>query len=729
MLGHSDQRRHQTANVRFFCRFLHIAIWAALLIACTASLALWQVDTRYEFDLSPKNMAHHDGAAFRARIAGQVSWPWRRAPDTTSNLQRSRLILFEEGRPLGPPHQAHGEIISLGNGRYSHWNNFILFSASDNSDPRTNGRHYHAIDHAALSPSVGVLPWVVLLAWATASARKVWAYARKSWLGRRLSSAYIAVERRIGTQGIFLISAAPAVVFANAIVIRHWPLPALITPDTALYIGFNEVRSIGYPVFLNTVIELFGNLRLLIAIQLNLLLGSILMLGWAIARMVGSLLFGIALVLVLALNPALLTSAEQVMTEGLFIPWLLAHAALVLLLLTRPSRATAAFAGVTLVAAILVRPAAYSLLLNLPLLILLLRGRQNTILAWTIIPAAALYVAAAGAHRVALGTWQSQSFGGYTLLGKVALLIHGDVPGAPPIGEEIYQRISAQVREAETKRFPTKFWAYTAKWYDPLLYEKVSPVLFDYVRRTDGNSSDPYGAFWRQANSVAWSLAIRVIAQDPIGYLRLILAQYYGLWSITLSASVPIGENYIDMMNRSLGQLSQNSSLQLWAQQVGLGEDTSRIARDTYRTNLASYRRLDRLLQITIPGFRIVLASIAAGVVFFLCPYWLWRLLTGHSILGPPAALLYLGVALNGYYLLVASVEYALPRYVEAFEGITLTIDTIAISVVLALCWFLIGDQDAGWRPPVLRVVSRVLPNHLLTEPGTARQAKTGGTG
>jgi hypothetical protein len=260
---------------------------------------------------------------------------------------------------------------------------YLVLSVPDNSDPRTNGRHYHAIDYATLSASVGALPWLLLCIWSVVD-------LRRSRLIRKLSATYQLLERRIGRLGIFLILTAPIVITANTVIIRHWPLPAVITPDTALYVDFNEVRTIGYPVFLKTVIALFGDLRLLVAIQLNLLLGSILMLGWAVARVVASLLCGIVLVLVLALNPALLNWTEQLMSEGLFIPVLLVHASLVLLLLKQPSRATAALAGITLVAAILIRPAAYSLLLNLPLLVLLLvRREQITILAWTVIPATA----------------------------------------------------------------------------------------------------------------------------------------------------------------------------------------------------------------------------------------------------------------------------------------------------------------------------------------------------
>ncbi|MBN1670204.1 MAG: glycoside hydrolase family 127 protein [Kiritimatiellae bacterium] len=59
---------------------------------------------------------------------------------------KSKLILLEDGKPLGPAHAAHAEIRAKGMGRYSHWGaRTVYFSASDNSDPHTNGREYKAV--------------------------------------------------------------------------------------------------------------------------------------------------------------------------------------------------------------------------------------------------------------------------------------------------------------------------------------------------------------------------------------------------------------------------------------------------------------------------------------------------------------------------------------------------------------------------------------------------------
>ena len=56
---------------------------------------------------------------------------------------RSPAQLFEDGQPLGPGNALHADIGAQGGGRFSFWTDgFLYFSASDNSDPRTNGHKY-----------------------------------------------------------------------------------------------------------------------------------------------------------------------------------------------------------------------------------------------------------------------------------------------------------------------------------------------------------------------------------------------------------------------------------------------------------------------------------------------------------------------------------------------------------------------------------------------------------
>lgn len=62
--------------------------------------------------------------------------------DDAQQRGASRLVVLENGVALGPPHSKHEEIRRHGSGRYSHWGGGVLFSSSDNTDPRANERRY-----------------------------------------------------------------------------------------------------------------------------------------------------------------------------------------------------------------------------------------------------------------------------------------------------------------------------------------------------------------------------------------------------------------------------------------------------------------------------------------------------------------------------------------------------------------------------------------------------------
>lgn len=55
---------------------------------------------------------------------------------------RSRLMLYEDGVPLGLSHTVHEVIRNRGAGHFSHWQEWLVFSSRDNTDPNLNGRNY-----------------------------------------------------------------------------------------------------------------------------------------------------------------------------------------------------------------------------------------------------------------------------------------------------------------------------------------------------------------------------------------------------------------------------------------------------------------------------------------------------------------------------------------------------------------------------------------------------------
>jgi hypothetical protein len=74
------------------------------------------------------------------------------AADTGVRPEESTYLICENRTPLGPAHSLHADIDSKGRGRFSHWAlSGFVFSASDNSDPNSNGRTYtvtRSCDHA-----------------------------------------------------------------------------------------------------------------------------------------------------------------------------------------------------------------------------------------------------------------------------------------------------------------------------------------------------------------------------------------------------------------------------------------------------------------------------------------------------------------------------------------------------------------------------------------------------
>lgn len=88
---------------------------------------------------------HVDGHCYAAYLP-----EFARGADTSSQPENSTLMIYEEGRTLGPAHSVHDLIQKIGQGRFSHWGETLFFSTSDNSDPNTNGRKYSISISAAV---------------------------------------------------------------------------------------------------------------------------------------------------------------------------------------------------------------------------------------------------------------------------------------------------------------------------------------------------------------------------------------------------------------------------------------------------------------------------------------------------------------------------------------------------------------------------------------------------
>jgi hypothetical protein len=65
-------------------------------------------------------------------------------PDVEGDA-RSPVVVYEGKSPLGPSHSTFAQV-SAGSGHFAHWADFgLVFSASDGTDPNSNGRRYWAV--------------------------------------------------------------------------------------------------------------------------------------------------------------------------------------------------------------------------------------------------------------------------------------------------------------------------------------------------------------------------------------------------------------------------------------------------------------------------------------------------------------------------------------------------------------------------------------------------------
>src|SRR5262249_14850639 len=104
----------------------------------TLVLGLWALHVLGLLQLGTSNLMvkprAEEGVAYIANIDELTLEP--------GSTRASRFRLLENGHELGPKNSLHQEVRRRGSGRYSVWGKWLLFSAADNSDPRTNGRIY-----------------------------------------------------------------------------------------------------------------------------------------------------------------------------------------------------------------------------------------------------------------------------------------------------------------------------------------------------------------------------------------------------------------------------------------------------------------------------------------------------------------------------------------------------------------------------------------------------------
>lgn len=225
-------------------RRLFLAVRFVLLIG-VAGVALIGVASQFGFltvtqTLNPAHIGHDGGAGWvyynfseRSDITDVVrshqDW-WTRsglffsegddnAGDAHGAL-RAALILWEDDRPLGPAHAFNDAIHGTGAGAYSFRaigaDRALVFSTSDNSDPRSNGRQYVIRYPVTMAPAL--LHWTLgLLCFLTILEGLLWGRAWQKAAGlARTAVRFVFVTRRADLLLLLIAGGVPVVVVTAA---------------------------------------------------------------------------------------------------------------------------------------------------------------------------------------------------------------------------------------------------------------------------------------------------------------------------------------------------------------------------------------------------------------------------------------------------------------------------------------------------------------------------------
>ena len=366
----------------------------------------------------------------------RTSFPYELPADAAGSPISSQLVLRENGIILGPAHAIHDQIRNSGGGAFSHWNGNLFFSTTNNSDPRENGKIYSIESptrvHAALLWPMAIVDVITiaaiifygqLLHYRSISLPRSKCGYHFSVACRRLAGLLNwSLHLFLRPYG-FAAVAITIIIYINYLHFFGHPFFVVLTPDSIGYVGFSAIRTPGYPLLVALVQYTFGNLDWLVPVQLNLLLISYVALSSGMRAIFDSWLVAELTMLLLAIDTSVQGLAWTMMPDAPFTAMVTVHAAMVLLLLGRFTRSRAFLAGLFLVLAILFKPAGYSLLAGIPLLMVLMWAHWRPILLWMGGTTIAGLFLASTINAMTLGVFGTQAFGSIALVGHVAYMI------------------------------------------------------------------------------------------------------------------------------------------------------------------------------------------------------------------------------------------------------------------------------------------------------------------
>ncbi len=452
-----------------------------------------------------------------------VDWRFRLPlGDTSETPFRSTLRVTEDGIVLGPAHTQHAEIAEQGRGRFSHWHNTLYFSTSDGTNPRSNGRRYEVTATWRLSPMalLGILAACCLV---SPTARR--SLANESSKARRIA-------RHAGARPYLFVGLAIAfIAYYNHYLIVRLDVVPLTWPDSGGYLNGTESRTPGYVLLLGAFRVLVRDWAWLPAFQLNMMLCSIVLLGYSVSRVANHYLPGIALLFLVAQTDQLFHMSLHVLTEASFVAFFTAHVALAVLALARFSSTVLLVSGLSLLVAAAIKPVAMALVVPAGLAAMLMPERRRVAVLLLLLPALCYHFGLSTYNYVHGRSFDTSTIGPAALLGHVAWNVKADPSSRyPELSAEIEERIRPILAQ-RPERFDSleAYVAHTTREYNELLWRHAYVVIANAVLGEDRiRKVSP--AQTREISNIAGTLAREAILRDPAQYARHVFQHFVAMW-------------------------------------------------------------------------------------------------------------------------------------------------------------------------------------------------------
>ena len=512
------------------------------------------------------------------------------------------------------------------------------------------------------------------------------------WLGRAFDPPQN--PGRSVPSWLFWICSGAAILWASWAMLVSLPVVPFVEPDTVSYLRPSPIRSSGYMLVLGAVIDVTGDLKWVVPLQLEAMLLSFLALGWAVKEVLHSQAAGIVVTVVLSLSPGLLILAPAVMTEAVFVALICLHLAVVLYALHRPSWTSMILAGLTLAAIIILRPNGISFLAGVPMLLLFYPRRWRMVTLATLGPVMIVALGQGAYHLQNFGFFGLHRFAGISMVGAAAPLIRADMPTAyPDLAAELERSLAHYARDFppfEERTYPFEMAHVASLTAVGAIYNEIVPA----IRKKLGLPESAAVAFENdpRIDSIAGSLAWSAIRNDPWGFFKIVTSNYIANWQATLPVRVPMSIYYPRSLDiaRDVGQ--RNASL------LSPFTDLARYDDTDLRSRIEAVGRAG-IRAIEMPGlvkgvFQLLLAYAALALS-------LWGLI---AILrrrgandGTYRALAYGAVVLQAGYGLISIGNASFTRYTVVFEPVVIL---VLVAGAVMMLRYVYADSDADSTSP-----------------------------